>query len=160
MKLYIRCICLFVLTLLLSQGAFANSDSHRNAADELLDTMKLDTLLDESIETTLQLELSKNPVLQPFEGVMRAFFHKHINGESLRDSFIEIYVEAFSEKELREISRFYKTPTGKKVLQEIPALTARGVKLGEQRVREYLPELESMIQKEAERIQNLQQDSE
>ncbi len=162
MRLFNRCICLsvFIFTLLLCQSAFANSESHRNAADELLDTMEMNTLLDDSIETILQLELSKSPTLQPFEEVMRAFFHKHMSGERLRNAFIDIYVDTFTEKELKEINRFYKTPTGKKILKETSALMAKGMKLGEQRVQENLPELQSMIQEEAERIQKLQQDSE
>lgn len=161
MKSFNRCICLsvFILTMLLCQSAFANSDSHRNAADELLDTMEMNTLIDDSIKTILQLELSKNPTLQPLEEVMRVFFHKHMSGESLRGAFIDIYVETFTEKELKEINRFYKTPTGKKVVKETPVLKAKGMKLGEQRVQENLPELQSMIQEEAARIRKMQQES-
>ncbi len=162
MRLFNRCLFLavFALSVLLCQSAFATSDSHRNAANELLDTMDMNTLLDESVETILQLELSKNPTLQPFEEVMRAFFHKHMSGESLRGEFIDIYIETFTEKELKEINRFYETPTGKKILKETPALMGKGMKLGEQRVQENLPELQSMIQEEVARIQKMQQESE
>jgi len=121
--------------------------------------MEMNSRLDESIETILQIELSKNSTLQPFEEVMRTFFHKHMSGESLRGEFIEIYVETFTKKELIEINSFYETPTGGEILKETPALMTKGMKLGEQRVQENLPELQSMIRKEAERIQKLQKDS-
>lgn len=163
MKKFKTCIyvLLIAIIVLFSQAnSFADVNSHRNAAHELLDTMDLNTLLAASIESMMQLELSNNPSLLPFEQTMRAFFNKYMSGESLYEAFIDIYVETFSESELKSINEFYNTPTGKKVLKETPALLAKGSKLGQQRVRENLPELQQMVQEEANRIRELQQNSE
>ncbi|MCP4672804.1 MAG: DUF2059 domain-containing protein [Desulfobacula sp.] len=135
-------------------------NSHRKAANQLLDTMDINTLLIGSIDSMLQLQLSNNPALLPFENIMRVFLNKHISGESLREAYIDIYVEAFTENELKITNEFYKTPTGQKMLKETPSLMAKGAKLGQQRVEDNLPELQEMIAEEANRIQKLQQDSE
>ena len=163
MKLLRMHIYFLVFTLCLSfyqTPAFATSDTHRKAANDLLDTMDLNTLLSSSIESMLQLQLSQNPSLKPFEKTMRAFLNKYMSGESLREDFLKVYVEIFSEKELREINAFYKTPTGKKTLTEMPALMAKCGAIGQKRVQEHIPELQKMIAEEAERIQMLQQNSE
>lgn len=157
--------CTYFLTIalivFLSQAnAFAELNSHQKAANELLDTMDINTLLSGSIDSMLQLELSKNPSLKPFEKVMRTFFNKHMSGESLREPFIDIYVETFTEKELKLINKFYSSPIGKKTLKETPALLSKGAALGQQRVQENLPELQKMIEQEANKIQKLQQETE
>ncbi len=155
------CLLTIVFIVFLTQAnAFADINSHRKAASELLDTMDINTLLVGSIESMLQLQLSNNPALLPFENTMRVFLNKHMNGESLRKGYIDIYVETFTESEIKITNEFYKTPTGQKTLKETPTLLAKGAKLGQQRVEENLPELQKMIAEEATRIQKLQQDSE
>ena len=145
--------------LLTGPEAWAASDSHRAAAGRLMDTMELDTLMAGSIESMLRLEISQNPTLQPFEQTMRAFFTKYMSGESLREGFINIYVETFTERELDEINAFYATPTGKKTLNETPVLLEKGARLGQQRIQENIPELQRMIQEEAQRIKSMQQNT-
>ena len=153
-------VVVLVLSLLLNQNALAENETHRKAADRLLTTMELDTLLAGTIDNMLKMQLSQNPALQPFEKTMKAFFNKYMSGESLRDDYIKIYMETFTEKELNEINAFYMTPTGQKALRETPALVAKGAALGQQRVQENINELQTMIQEESLRIQNLQQNAE
>lgn len=151
---------ILTVSALLNLNAFASPESHRTSASRLLDTMEINVLLAGTIESMLQLELSKNPALQPFENTIRNFFNKYMSGESLRDSFIDIYVETFTEKELDELNAFYSTPIGQKALKETPALMSKAAQIGEQRVQENIPELQLMIQEEAKRIQALQQSAE
>lgn len=157
-------LCVVFVTLIiimsLNLNASASSESHRNAANRLLDTMDINTLLAGTIESMLQLQISQNPTLQPFENIMRNFFNKYMSGESLREAFINIYVETFAEKELNELNTFYSTPTGQKTLKETPAMMSKGGKIGEQRIQENISELQLMIQEEAKRIQALQQGAE
>lgn len=163
MKAFKPCLYFFVITLFVfsfQTNVRADADSHRKAADELLNTMDLNTLLSESIDSMLQIQLSNNPELKLFEKTMKAFFNKHMSGESLREEFIDIYTETFTEKELRIINAFYNTPTGKKALKEMPSMMSKGAEIGQRRVRENLPELQRMIAEETERIQQIQQRSE
>ncbi|MGI0118254.1 DUF2059 domain-containing protein [Zooshikella sp. RANM57] len=157
-----NCIFFAILTsaLLLHQNVLAENESYRKAADRLLTTMDLNRLLAATGENMLKMQLSQNPALQPFEKTMKAFFNKYISGESLREDYINIYMEAFTEKEINEINDFYSTPTGQKVLRETPALVSKGAALGQQRVQENIQELKNMIQEEAQRIRSLQQNAE
>ncbi|MCG8549069.1 MAG: DUF2059 domain-containing protein [Desulfobacterales bacterium] len=158
-KIYVVFL-LLAITLSFNLNAVTASESQRNAAGQLLDTMDLNSLLTGTIESMLQLELSQNPALKPYEKTMRQFFNKYMSGESLREDFIDIYVEAFTEKEIKELNAFYSTPTGRKALKKSPAMMAQGGKIGQQRIQENISELKMMIQEEAKRIQTLQQTSE
>jgi len=157
MKLFIKTIFVLFVFVVISTSTQASSDSHKNAANELLDTININELLSQSIDAMLQLELSNNPSLIPFENTMKSFFNKYMSGDSLRDEFLVMYMNTFTEGELIEINNFYKTETGQKALKTAPQLMADGAALGQQRVEENIQELETMIKEESLRIQNLQQ---
>lgn len=158
MKLFKKTIFIVLISVGALTNSLASSDSHKNAANELLNTINLDELLSQSVDVMLQLELSNNPSLIPFESTMKRFFNKYMSGESLRGEFVEMYINTFTESEIIEINNFYKTETGKKALKTAPQLMADGAALGQQRVLENLQDLESMIKEEALKIQKLQQE--
>jgi hypothetical protein len=77
--------------------------------------------------------------------------------ESLKPEFLKIYANAFTATELREINKFYATDTGKKTIENMPALMAQGAQIGAVRVQENIGELQAMIKAESERLQKLGQ---
>ena len=116
----------------------------------------MDTVLEESIERMLNLQIQQNPSIAPFKEVMLKFFQKHMSFESLKPDMIDIYSNAFTATELREINTFYSTPTGAKTIRLLPELMAKGGQLGAKRVQDNMQELQQMIKDEAERIQSRQ----
>ena len=77
---------------------------------------------------------------------MKKFLNKHMSMKSLKEDIISIYAGAFSEGELNEIIRFYRTPTGRKMIEKLPELTNKGMQLGAQKVQENQDELRHMLQ--------------
>ena len=86
---------------------------------------------------------------------MMKFFQKHMSWESLEFEFIYIYSQAFTAQELKELTAFYETPTGKKTIEKMPQLMAQGAQIGAARVQENMQELQAMIKEEAERLKQL-----
>lgn len=145
-----------VITLCILASPLSVADPHRDAAYKLLDSMEFDTLMSETIDAMLDLQLQQNPALKPYKQTMREFFSLYFSGESLREDFASMYEEAFTEQELLSLSEFYNSSIGKKSLEVIPTISAQGAALGERRVRENAHILQRMIEKEAQRIQSLQ----
>ena len=129
----------------------ADTKSHRKAAEELLQVMGVETQLDKSIDQALEIQIKSNPQISPFKDVMKKFFSKHMSYAGLKEDFITIYTDTFTEKELKDIKAFYLTPTGKKMAEKMPELTSKGMLLGAKRVEENQAELREMIQEEASR---------
>ncbi len=121
------------------------TDSHRQAAEELLVEMSMERTLEESIETTLSVQLQQAPQLVQFEDIMRAFLNKYMSWEYLKEHIVQLYVEEFTEQELREITAFYRTEAGKKLIELTPVLMNKGMAIGQKAVEEHLPELQQMI---------------
>ncbi len=93
----------------------------------------------------LQVQVQQNPSIARYQQDMKAFFAKYMSWASLKDDMVTIYMAEFTELELKELTAFYQTPVGKKTVQRMPALMAKGAEMGQRRVQEHLPELQAAI---------------
>jgi hypothetical protein len=126
----------------------ADEKSHRKAAEELLLATNIESQMRTTIDQSIGLQIKANPQLAPMRGAFDRFFAKYMSWDSLKDDVISMYTGAFTEAELKEITAFYKTPTGKKMVQKMPELMSKGMQLGVSRVQANQAELQQMIQDE------------
>ncbi len=68
---------------------------------------------------------------------------------------VALYEESFTESELRDMTAFYKTPTGQKALTVLPELSRRMIEIGVTEAKKHAQELEAMIRDRAAEIQKL-----
>lgn len=146
-------VSMFGATCVAAQGL---TDTHLQAAEELLTEMNAEQMLTESINVMLDAQLQQTPELAQFEDVMRAFLEKYMGWQCLKEHMVRLYAEAFTEQELREIVAFYRSETGRKAIELTPVLMSEGMALGQQAVQDHLSELEQMI---LERMQELSSDN-
>ena len=151
-----KLICLTILIATVSCSPNTDEGSHYEAAQELLVCMKLNETMIQTVESMLELEIQTNPQLERYRDVMRAFFVKHMTGEAIQEDFAKMYMETFTEPELRDLIKFYKTETGQKSVEVLPALTQKGARWGQQKVMDNMAELELMIEEEDKRLEALQ----
>nr|WP_262904578.1 DUF2059 domain-containing protein [Hymenobacter lucidus] len=59
---------------------------------------------------------------------------------------ISLYAKEFTEKELKDLTKFYETPVGQKFVTRQAFLMQAGMELGQRRVQENLPELQRAIE--------------
>jgi hypothetical protein len=127
----------------------ADAVSHRAAAETLLESLDMQNTLNNVVDQMLLQQQKQNPGIKQFEPQMREFFAKYMSWESMKEDVIQSYMEVFTEGELKELTAFYMTPVGKKAIQKLPELMAKGAVRGQQRVEEHLPELQAAIEKAA-----------
>ncbi len=142
---------LLALTILLSSASFnvsASTESDQQA-EVLLEKLDLESLLNASIEQTLERQMQQVPAMRPYKRVMLQFFAKYMSYQALKPAMVGLYSPAFTAQELSEISAFYDTPTGKKTIRLLPELMAKGGEIGLQQVQAHMPELQQMIKDEA-----------
>ena len=65
--------------------------------------------------------------------------------ESMKEDFVQLYMEAYTQREIEDLLVFYATPTGKKSIRLMPELAAKGAELGQRRVYDHMPELQQAI---------------
>lgn len=147
---------ILVIALITHCGYSFADNASKKEAELLLNTLGLDQVLQQTINQMLDLQLQQNPALLPYKQVMLQFFNKYMSYDSLKGEMVTIYSETFSAPELKQINTFYQSPVGKKTIEKMPELMAKGGQIGAKRVQEHLPELQEMIKVESERIQKLQ----
>ncbi len=133
-------------------GAEPNS-SHRQAAAELLRMMDLEKTMMAGSNAMIDAQIQGNPALAPYRDVFQKWAGKYFTWDVLGPRMTDLYMQAFTEPELRDLIAFYKTPTGQKALTKMPALLQQGGQLGMEIAKQHRPELEQMIRARKEELE-------
>jgi len=121
--------------------------THREAALHVLDSSGVQAVMTAMIDVSLEAQVKQNPILKPYQNVLREFLTKYLSYEAIRDDLAKAYMDRFDELQLRQISAFYGTPTGQLAIKKLPELAQVGAVIGTKRVEEHQAELVEMIQK-------------
>jgi uncharacterized protein len=116
------------------------SASHVQAAEALFEVMDMEKSLKESAELILAQQ-QQNPALAQMADLMREFMQTHLRWEKLKPDYVKLYIELFTEAELREMRAFYQTPLGQKMLATAPLMGARSAEISQRHLQEHMPEL-------------------
>jgi len=148
MKPFLSLLCASI-ALLPPLSARADEASHRKSAEALLTQMNMEPMMNQAVDQMLQVQVQQNPQIAPFREQMKTFLSKYMSWASIKDDMVKIYAAEFTEPELKELLAFYQTPVGRKTIERMPALMAKGAEIGQKRVQEHLPELQATIQSQA-----------
>ncbi|MBO4790240.1 MAG: DUF2059 domain-containing protein [Oxalobacter sp.] len=55
----------------------------------------------------------------------RKMIHDTLGWESLKPEYVRIYRESFTEEELKDLTAFYQTPTGRMLIEKTPVLESK-----------------------------------
>ncbi len=130
-----------------SQPATIRADeaSHRKAVEALFGLMEMDSLMSQSVDKMLEMQVQQNPALVPYQAQMKAFLNKYMSWASLKDDMAKLYMAEFSESEINELITFYQTPVGKKTVQKMPGPDDERRRIGSKRVQEHMSELQAAL---------------
>ena len=146
MKTGVPLLLAALLAFITASTAVADQESHHKAAEDLLKITGIEKQLQTAIDQTLDIQIKANPQIAPLRDVLAEFLHKYMSWDGIKDDLIKIYADAFSEEELVQITEFYKTPVGKKMVSKMPELMTKGMQLGAKKVADNQGELREMIQ--------------
>ena len=130
-------------------------DIHVQAATELLLAMNVDKQMALGSQAMADLLIQQNPMLGPYKDVLLKWAASFMTWDTFGARLIALYEDSFTESELRDISAFYKTPTGQKALTVLPELGRRMMEIGGAEAKKHSQELEAMIRDRAAEIQKL-----
>ena len=129
-----------------AERASDSPKTHRGRVKELFLLMDMQRVLDTSRDEMIAAQVKANPMLGQFKDIMTEFMAEHMSWKNLERGFIDDYVETFSQSEIEDMIRFYRTPTGAKAISAMPELMKRGAQRGVERVQKHMPELQKRVQ--------------
>ena len=137
---------LLAASLLLLPGLTAADDKGQMEQVEILFKLtRMEQKIDESVESVAQLQLRQNPALAAKSDQLKAFLERHIGWNAVKADLYAMYMQTFTEDELKTINDFYITPTGQKVIVIVPQLVQERNRLAMQRLQENVGELQAIL---------------
>ena len=91
---------------------------------------------------------------QEFEKQIFAMVEGRIDFQKMKPELVKIYDETLTTEEITAALTFYKSPAGAAILQKLPTITAKCVLLGQQMMRDAMPELQKMTKVWVESMKN------
>jgi hypothetical protein len=155
-----KLLSLFVIVVCLSAAAFAQSASDPASKEDVEGFMKamrvdeqmrsITTMMRDQTKQMLEVQIRKTkPTLsldeldaevakgmQPVEKVLNSTFLKEII-----DDMVPLYQHHFTHDEIVQLTAFYSTPVGQKVLNEMPALMKEYMQTEQPRLEKMMDEL-------------------
>ena len=118
---------------------------HKQQVETLFRLTQMETKIQQSVDSVVQLQLRQNSKLALHEETLRVFFKKHIGWNALKNELTDMYMRKFTEAELKEINAFYITPAGQKVITVLPELVQERNQLAMLRLQKNIGELQQII---------------
>jgi uncharacterized protein len=72
-------------------------------------------------------------------------FRQQFAWDNLKEDYIKIYTEMFTEQELKDLVTFYKSPAGRKFAEKQPELINKSLELGREKGLALVPQIEQTI---------------
>lgn len=124
-------------------------ESREEAAKSLVRVMLSEEAVEASTRLALDAILRPNPALESLRPAFETFFARYFTRDALVGELAPLYAARFTELELVQMRWFYATPTGKRALEEMPALMQAGGEAGRRIVKAHRAELETLAREHA-----------
>ena len=115
--------------------------THRAAIQRLMAVTRVREMTEGNIESVLAAQLRQAPQLAPHAGLLRDFYREQMDWKVLEPEYTRIYLEVFTEPEVRELIVFYETPLGQTMLTKLPLLMAKSNEFAARRIQAAMPQL-------------------
>jgi hypothetical protein len=147
---------IFIVALLfVSSLSWADADAEKRAAvKELLELTDAESMVNVVYEQMEQM-VSNTQVQLGLKGEERAMFNEYykqvieltrseMNWASLESPLTDIYVKNFSQQELDDIIAFYKSESGKSMIQKMPGITRESMQLSQGIMANLMPKIQQL----------------
>src|SRR5690606_41636315 len=100
----------------------------------------------------LLLRRPPRSTLFPYTTLFRSA--QNLKWQEIKTELVNSYTQVFTEQELAEMANFYKSPLGQKMIDAMPKLMQQAAVMGQQQVRQTLPEIQSLTQEMLSKLQS------
>lgn len=140
---------------LMSVTAFAQ-DSQRESVEELLRAANADSMVDnmymqmnqvfEGMGEQLGIKEDEQPLFDQYMKNVFAAMREDMSWEKMEDPMIDLYLKHYTEKEIQDMLAFYKSETGRSMVNKMPAVMGDSMQLSQQMMQAFLPKMKLMAQ--------------
>ncbi|MBO9634345.1 MAG: DUF2059 domain-containing protein [Chitinophagaceae bacterium] len=145
----LRSLLLFGLILFSAMAVTAqpkeDSTKKYKQLEELFRLIKLEEACQVTVQQAADQLIAQNEALQSKRPEIESFYVKHLGFEYMKGVMGKLYLAQFSDSEIKELIRFYKTPAGKKFATASNTITAEAYKIYSSNLEANQKELQDLI---------------
>ncbi len=156
--------CLLLLIYLMVHPALADDASHRASAERFLKLANAERMTQpvyDEVSRALHVHFAQaggsmhqEKLLRRYQQRARAEVDRYLAWPVIKHELIDVYLPLFSEAEFEELSRFYESGVGRKLLENLPQLTESSMHIVRTRTREQVsPVIDAMLLEMAQEIE-------
>jgi hypothetical protein len=155
---------IIILFFIFCSVAHADQATHRAAAEELLILTKTDQMMKPFFKQMgLMMERQfdqmgvaeeARPILEKYRDKLIRLLEEQLGWDKMKDDFITIYVETYTEDEIRDISAFYKTPAGQKFIEKMPLLMQKSMEISQKKMPAMITKMQQITVEMAQEMQD------
>ena len=123
------------------------SNDRIEVAKDLLTEMNLKSASEGAVDNFTNRLVEADSKFKKIEDKIRAFYNKYIGWDSMKDDLAKLYAKHYTTKEIKDIIKFYKTKTGKKVLKNFGKLSYEGQMITREKLQLHIDELRVILKK-------------
>jgi uncharacterized protein len=162
--------CMFFASISFAQQSAADAPASKEDIEKYLDTMHARDLamstmsaMTKQMHQMIHAQLEKQPNLPPdFEARMDKTMDDMIKDfpiDDLIQAMIPAYQRHLTKGDVEALTAFYSTPTGQKVLKEMPAMTADAMQSASGVIQKMMAKMQERLQSEMAELQKQNEDN-
>lgn len=134
--------------------AYAEEILTMTNAQAVLDTMatSLRRTFDHGVQR-LNVPAEKQKIVEEYTERLDHLLARNLQWQDIKTELVSSYTQAFTEQELADMAKFYKSPLGQKMIETMPKLMQQAALIGQQQVRQVLPEIQGLTQEMVGKLQ-------
>lgn len=95
----------------------------------------------------MQVPESQKPIMDKFFKKYSAMMREEMSWEKLKGPMSNAYAQTYTEEELKDVIKFYQSPTGQKFIAKMPELTKASMIMVQDMMKTFMPKMQA-LQKE------------
>ncbi len=148
--------------LLLVTPTHAAEDAARAAALQLIEVTEtaaameqmqnqMKAMLNQSMQQ-LQIPPEGEEIAQRYMAEMGKLISDEMQWSKIEEDVISIYTRVFTADELNQLTEFYRTPLGQKLLEKMPEVMQASVAMSQRQMQRVIPQIEQLSRQMADEI--------
>lgn len=157
MKKALSIVAAFVVFIAMGMSANAQGQPNRALVEELLNQVNMKETIEKTSGMLKQMVVAQIQKFQPptdnpaaqarltsfMENVMDLVTNE-MSWDKVKEEYITLYAETFTEQELKDIIAFYKTPSGQALIKKQPEVMKRSMQLSQKMMGQLMPRIQAM----------------
>jgi len=159
---------IFAIALLCApQLSFADEQVDRASIEELLQVSNVKSMVDamygqmdqmlQQMSTQLQIEESERPIMEKFMSKVTDLIREEVSWEQMKGPIFEIYRKHFSEQEVLDLTAFYKTESGRALVEKMPNLMQDSMQVSQGMMESVMPKVLELAEELQQELQKNRQ---